>query len=110
KTFAAAQAAIMAEMTPTAIVAGICQAGMGSLPARRIIMTKGLRPGMKERAVTQPALGARLMGITRIQGRTMAAMTGVMRVWASRISVTALPMAAMKEAMRKKAMRKKTSR
>ncbi len=57
-----------------------------------------LTGGMKLSTTASVELGSRLIGNQSIHGIMMRSITGVIRVCASRISLTADPMAAMNEA------------
>src|SRR5437867_1907654 len=84
--------------------------GGGAVEDMRRSIAKFDIGGMKLITVAKVELGSRVMGNQKSHGIMMRSMTGVMRVCASRISLTAAPIAAMNEAIMKYARRKKMGR
>ena len=78
----------------------VCQVGMGSVDAAsRMIIANGCIGGRNEQTTATVPFGFSLIGIHSKNGIIKMIITGPIRVWASRKSLTALPTAAMIEAI-----------
>src|SRR5262249_39059247 len=101
------QIAAKTEPTPTVIDNQTCHHAGGVFEAMRSSMAKVLMGGMKLSVTLSVEFGSVDIGIHKNQGTINKSISGIIKLWASRISLTAAPIPIISEPKTRYMIRKK---